>query len=77
MQLKGDLLALELAIPVAIRSMPITSNIAESTIIIEKIAGPMYSIMTRESVMHIAPRTICNIRSQGGFSSNFCNNLLT
>jgi hypothetical protein len=41
---RRDLLALELAIPVATRSMPITSNITESIIIIEKIAGPMYSI---------------------------------
>ena len=74
---RRDLLALELAIPVATRSMPITSNITESIIIIEKIAGPMYSIMIRESVMQIAPRTICNIRSQGGISSNLCNILLT
>ena len=63
-------------IPIAIRSIPITRSMIERIIMIEKTAGPMYSIITKESIMQIPPSTICNILSHGGFSSNFCNILL-
>ena len=65
------------AIPMAIRSIPITSNITESIIIITKIAGPMYSKMARDSTTQMPPNTICNIRSHGGVSSVICNTILT
>jgi hypothetical protein len=61
----------------AIRSIPITSNITESIIIITKIAGPMYSKMARDSTTQMPPNTICNIRSHGGVSSVICNTILT
>jgi hypothetical protein len=64
---RRDLLALELTIPVATRSMPITSNITDRIIIIEKIAEPMYSIMTRESVMQIVLGLSATFETMEGF----------
>ena len=47
-----------IAIPTDILSIPTTSNITERIKIIVNIAGPMYAKITKDSTMHIPPKTI-------------------
>ena len=45
-------------IPTDILSIPTTSNTIERIKIIVNIAGPMYAKITKDSTMHIPPKTI-------------------
>lgn len=47
-----------IAIPTDVLSIPTASKINERIKIIVNIAGPMYAKITRDNVMHIAPKTI-------------------
>ena len=47
-----------IAIPTDILSIPTTSNITERIKMIVNIAGPMYAKITKDSTMHIPPKTI-------------------
>ena len=73
---KRDPLEDGIAMPTAILSIPTTSKITEIIKMIVNIVGPMYVKITRDNTMHIAPKTIRSILSQGGDSDFVVCNLL-